>query len=379
MIQLTGITWNHTRGYLPMVATAQRCSELHPDVEIAWQKRSLQAFADAPVEELAQRFDLLVIDHPHIGAMAASGAFLPLDEHLSADFLQDQAENSVGLSHPSYQYDGHLWALAIDAATPVASYRPDLLPSNELPANWDELMLMAKGGRVCLPAIPVDSVTNFYMCCLAQGETPFEREDRVVSDEVALAAIDMLRQLVSACDPACLQRNPIQTAEAMVASDHLAYCPFAFGYSNYSRPGYSARPLHYANLLTFRGQTLRSTLGGTGLAISAKCADRDTALAYAKYVASPATQRGLFFEAGGQPGHRSAWLDDSLNAATANFFGNTLQTLDNAYLRPRYHGYMHFQDHAGHPLWSYLAHGGDPKQTLTTMNRIYQESTVPNP
>ncbi len=33
MIKLKGITWNHTRGLLPMVATSQRFTELHPEVE----------------------------------------------------------------------------------------------------------------------------------------------------------------------------------------------------------------------------------------------------------------------------------------------------------------------------------------------------------
>jgi len=46
MTELRGITWDHTRGFLPMVATAQRFSELHPDVRITWEKRSLQHFAD---------------------------------------------------------------------------------------------------------------------------------------------------------------------------------------------------------------------------------------------------------------------------------------------------------------------------------------------
>ena len=40
MIELRGITWNHTRGYLPMAATAQRFSEMHPGVSIHWEKRS---------------------------------------------------------------------------------------------------------------------------------------------------------------------------------------------------------------------------------------------------------------------------------------------------------------------------------------------------
>jgi multiple sugar transport system substrate-binding protein len=59
---LTGITWNHTRGYLPLVAAAQRVADRDPGVEIVWQKRSLQEFTDAPIERLAESFDLLVLD-----------------------------------------------------------------------------------------------------------------------------------------------------------------------------------------------------------------------------------------------------------------------------------------------------------------------------
>ncbi len=127
MTELTGITWNHTRGYLPMVATAQRFAELHPDVSITWHKRSLQQFADAPLADLAARFDLMVIDHPSIGEAAHLNLLLPLDQHLPSAFLADQAANSVGQSHPSYTYDAHHYALAIDAATPISGYRPDLL------------------------------------------------------------------------------------------------------------------------------------------------------------------------------------------------------------------------------------------------------------
>ena len=91
MIELTGITWNHTRGYLPLVATAQRYAEVHHDVSILWQKRSLQQFADAPLSDLASRFDMLVIDHPSIGEAAQQNLLLALDEYLPAEFLADQA------------------------------------------------------------------------------------------------------------------------------------------------------------------------------------------------------------------------------------------------------------------------------------------------
>ena len=119
-LKLRGITWNHTRGFVPKVATGQRFEELNPGVEIRWEKRSLQAFADQSIAELAENFDLLIIDHPSVGEAAAHGLFRPLEELLPDDFLADQAADSVGQSHGSYNYGGHQWALAVDAATPVA-------------------------------------------------------------------------------------------------------------------------------------------------------------------------------------------------------------------------------------------------------------------
>lgn len=84
-IHLRGIAWNHTRGYVPMVATAQRYHEMYPHVDIQWEKRSLQAFADAPIEVLAQTYDLLVIDHPFVGYAAAHPVLVPLDTRPTAD------------------------------------------------------------------------------------------------------------------------------------------------------------------------------------------------------------------------------------------------------------------------------------------------------
>ena len=60
-ILLKGITWGHSRGFLPMVATAQRFHETHSDVRIEWDIRSLQEFADFSIAGLAQVYDLLVI------------------------------------------------------------------------------------------------------------------------------------------------------------------------------------------------------------------------------------------------------------------------------------------------------------------------------
>ena len=351
MIHLKGIAWNHTRGFVSVVATAQRFEELHPGVSISWEKRSLQAFADASMEELATRFDLIVMDHPHTALAATERLLLPYEDWLPQEFLRDQAANSVGRSHESYRFQDQQWTLATDAATPISTWRPDLLQKHGLglPKTWPDVLEMAKAGFVTVSAFPIDMLMHSYMFCEALGHTPFGADGKIAPEDILGAALEELRRLVALCDPACLERNPIRTAEWMssVCDDRgSAYCPFAYGYSNYSRPGYARHLLKAGGLVEFGGKRLRSTLGGAGMAVSSKTKHPRQAMDYARFTASPEVQRGVYFQSGGQPGHRTAWTDQAVNTASSGFFENTLQTLDEALCRPKVPGYMAFQDAA---------------------------------
>ena len=93
---LRGIAWGHSRGITPLLAASQRYSELHPGTEIEWKKRTLQEFADFPIEQLTEEFDLLIVDHPCVGRAAASKCLLPLNEFLPEEYLADQLTHSVG-------------------------------------------------------------------------------------------------------------------------------------------------------------------------------------------------------------------------------------------------------------------------------------------
>ncbi len=373
---LRGITWDHSRGYTSVVATAQRFHELHPEVEIVWEKRSLQAFGDYPLQKLVDKFDFLIIDHPFVGYASTHPILLPLDEYLPKDYLQDQADNSVGASHESYIYDGHQWALATDAATPIASYRPDLLKKHglSLPQTFDEVLELAKSGMVIVPAVAVDSLMNVFYFCVSQGIPLFENE-RFVDEEQGIWALQQLKTLVGFCPPECLSRNPIKTYDALSSGDKYVYCPFAYGYSNYGRVGYAQHLLGFTNVVGLEKNKIGSTtLGGTGLAISAHCKHKDIAVDYAKYVNSGLIQRTLYLENGGQPGHRSAWLDETVNTRTNYFFRDTLNTLDKAYLRPRYDGYLHFQDGGGPIVREFLLDQADAKATLKQLQKVYEDS-----
>ena len=363
-----------------MVATAQRFHELYPDVNIHWELRSLQSFADQSIAQLAETYDLLVIDHPFCGRAARGDVLLPLDEILDVSFLREQKTNAVGLSYESYFYGGHLWALPTDTATPVSGARLDLLDKRGLcrPQTWPELLELARQGLVVVPGIAIDSLMNFYMLCIALGEEPFQERDTVVGDEAGVRALEMLRSLLLLSDPKCLERNPIATWEFMSSTDEAAYCPFAYGYSNYARPGYAKHCIEFGGLLSIDGHTkCRSTLGGAGLAISRRVTTAEATARYCAFVASAEVQSGIYFSAGGQPGHRTAWTDSEVNRQCNGFFEKTLSTLDEAYMRPRFDVYLPFQDEAGLIVHEYLIAGGDSRNVLRELNRLlrYVRST----
>jgi len=379
---LKGITWGHSRGLTPLLAAAQRYSELHPDVTIRWEKRSLQEFADYPLEKLTTAYDLLIIDHPWVGCAAAAGCVLPLDQYLSPEYLKEQSENPVGYSHHSYQYEGHQWALAIDAATPAASCRMDLLQAagRQAPDTWEEVLEIARLGRLALPGIPIDLLMNFYMFCIAHGSRPFQNDKEVVDTATGFLALNTMREIYSLVDPKMFGANPIAVAEWMTTTDDYWYCPFAYGYSNYSRKGYARKILTYTDLVRMgdRGR-LRSTIGGTGLAVSAYSQHKEEALSFTEWIVAPEIQSTFYVEHGGQPGHRLAWINERTNRLTHNFFYTLLPAMERGYMRPRYNGYLHFQDHAGQPIQDYLLNRGEARAVLATLNQLYRESRAVNP
>ncbi len=74
MIELRGSSWHHERGHAPMVATAAEYQRITGGaVRVRWEPRSLKEFGVASVEGLARDYDLVVIDHPHIGLIAETG------------------------------------------------------------------------------------------------------------------------------------------------------------------------------------------------------------------------------------------------------------------------------------------------------------------
>lgn len=376
-VRLRGIAWDHSRGFTPMIATSQRYGELHPNVEIHWEKRSLQAFADSPIERLTESFDLLVVDHPFAGFADKHRVLLELYEHLPATERADFSANSVGASQRSYEVGPRCWALAIDAATPISGWREDLLAEQRLlpPDDWTELLDFARHGLVAVAGIPVDCLMNFFMFCHAHGAEPCTSREHVVPPEVGIPALEMQHELMRLLPQDTWTSNPIRIWERLAASSGKpAYCPFAYGYSNFARFGYAPHVLRFGGLPAFRGHRLRPTLGGTGIAISARCRHVTEALDYARHLASPLWQRTLYFESGGQPAHRAVWTDEEVNRRANGFFVNTLTTLESSWVRPRYCGYLDFQDHGGIIVRDFLIGRAGARPTLAALDVAYRAS-----
>ena len=134
-ITLRGLGWDHDRCTAPLRACSEAWEQLHPDIALSWHNRSLTDFGDEPVEAVAHRYDLVMIDHPFCGTAEATATLQPLDELLAPEVLAALAADSVGPSHAAYTFHGRQWALATDAACQVAAVRDDLLAGTPAPAR----------------------------------------------------------------------------------------------------------------------------------------------------------------------------------------------------------------------------------------------------
>ena len=175
----------------------------------------------------------------------------------------------------SYYFEGHQWALPVDAAAQVAGYRADLLEANgfKVPQTWEEVLSLTKFRRgFVTPALsPLDSLMCFFTMCANLGEPPFTSTEKLVTNEIGQQALERLRVLAENSFEGALSANPIAIWERMSSSDEIAYCPLAFGYSNYARNGYRSKLVSFGLIPSSGKGPVGATLGGAGVAISASC------------------------------------------------------------------------------------------------------------
>jgi len=376
MIKLKGITWDHARGYDPLIAA----SELYfkeKGIQVEWQKRSLTNFGDQSLEELSKQFDLMIMDHPHVGVVEASNCLLPLNDLVDLSILNALKISSVGPSYESYYYHGKQWALPIDAAMQCASYRADLMHNESLPTSWEEVFdlaktLAAKKLYIGMALCPTDCLCSFLSLTAQMGSPIQENNKLLVEPSIGLKALTMLRSMRDTFHPKALDWNPIALYDYMSQENDIAYSPLVFCYTNYSRTGFRKNILKYHTAPEINN----AVLGGAGIALTSSCSNVHEAANYAAWICSDDVQSTIYVNAQGQPGNKMAWENKQANAITNNFFASTMPSLTNAYVRPRYQGWPKFQTFLGETIHAYLLHDTAPELVLEKLQAAYTASYI---
>jgi len=374
---LRGITWDHPRGYAALAqlerldAAADTRYGAVP-APLTWDRQPLTGFESRPIADLARRYDLLVVDHPGLGT--ATAALHPLDELFSPAELAAWADAAVGPSFGAYRHAGHQWALPLDAAAQICMIRPGLMDARPAPATWQEVAAAARELPVTLVLGGPHALLTLLAICAAQGEPPVAEtdggspaggfaEDGAARDAV-LTALDLLADVCARIDLALAAGNPIGVLEAMAAEDAAACCPLVYGYVTYSEPGRRPHRLIACDAPAWQpGGRPGSVLGGAGVAISRRVGGEaiQAARAHVRRLLAEPVQAALVPRAGGQPALRTAWESAAVNAACGGFYRLTRGTLDQAWVRPRFPGWIAFQDRG-----SAVVRGGLRRRTAST-------------
>lgn len=349
---------------------------MHPGVRVRWDKRTLDEFGHKPIDQLINDYDLIVIDHPWAGFCFTRNLVLDLKKILTSNQWNDLQQNCVGSSFKSYVFQNKLLAVPIDIATPVPSWRPDLIDKNgfQLPATWNDLIEMADKKQVIMPAFGADLFLNWLMLLHALDAHPFDNQDVFAEKAKAIEAMSLLKRLAEPMPGEILTWNPIMIAELMTRHDQFVYCPFAYSYSNYCRPSFVDKPLKYGNLVELNGKPLRSILGGTGISISSSCKETELALDFSLYCASGQVQSNIYTYAGGQPARKEAWFSENLIPFTGGFFSDSYLSHESALVRPRYNGYVSLQEKAGVPLQQFIIGEISAGKSWEAIEECYHES-----
>lgn len=339
MNKFKGLTWDHPRGYRPLQSWAAKDQA----VDVEWHIQKLEGFESHPINELAESYDLLVVDNPGIGEAVEKQCLHPLEDFLTTKQIDFLRQSSVGASFDSYQYQGKHWAIPIDAASQVCAVAGEAVINP--PETWEAVQAYSRRHKNCV-ALSLGgphALLTLYSISQALGSEIFTDNNFIMSREITIRAIDIMKNIFSNQQKKFVSLNPISLLDAMAQGD-FDLCPAIFGYINYSNPN-SGRAIHFVDIPYAKSSSLRgSVLGGTGLAISVHCTPTPALINHIMGYVSDKTQTTLVVENGGQPSNIHAWHDAQANKLKQHFFSNTFKTVSGAYVRPKYDGYIEFQD-----------------------------------
>jgi multiple sugar transport system substrate-binding protein len=364
-----GLTWDHPRGYVALERAAQQ-ARAH-GLSLRWERQPLEGFEAHPIEDLAAKYDLIVLDHPHMGDAVAAECLQPLEDLFEGELLQRWSGQSIGQTFASYRYGSRHWALPLDAAAQVSAARLDRLES-PVPATWPQVLELARRRPVALSLAGPHAILTLFSICAGCGTAPASNDPaQLLEREAARAAWELLRELYSTSFHGWAYCNPIQLLEQLARTAEAVYCPLVFGYVNYAVPAADRTAVQFFDAPAGPSGRRGSVLGGTGLAVSRR-ARVDTALrSHLIDLLSPRVQQEFIPFADGQPSGRSAWSDARVNEAWRGFFANTRETIEAAIVRPRHPHYVEFQAAASQAVRDALSQRVGAEALIDALQALY--------
>ena len=330
-----------------------------------------------PIEELIGDYDFITIDHPYMGQAEARNLLVNLNEKIPEHTRCMHAKQSVGPSFQSYTFKNNLYALPVDAAALVAACREDILLDLgliNLPKSRQELLGFYKklpsNVAVAWPLCPTDLWCAFLTLGAQDGGRDFIN-DYTIDSGVGTKTLDEIKQHLDFIHPESINWNPIHILDRMGEGDDIIYSPYLFGYSNYSRRGYSKHIVYFTDSPANPANDVSTVLGGAGLAISVESRAVEIAVEFVDFVANPDTQEGIYTREGGQPGNLRAWTNKDNNEMCSNFFTNTLRTMERAYMRPRHAMWNSFQEQGADLLHEGILKNIESTKLIVELNELY--------
>jgi len=354
---ISGLTWDHPRGFNALNEAARLHGSDQP--LIRWHKQPLEGFESAPISSLAAKYDLVVLDHPHVGEAVAENCLIPIDELFAADHIDAWRAQTIGPALSSYHFDGNLWALPLDVATQLVVRRADVF--GFAPAEWDEVTEMAARRPVALSVAGPHAILSLFSLAGSWGFVP--GEDAMLPDSIIARALELMAQWYERRPKGSEMLNPIAMSEIMAASDDIALVPLMFGYVNYARPVAPGKPLAFSDTPR-QDDGYGGILGGTGVGFSRRKSPGDDILDHVVWLMDEDTQTRFMPHHDGQPSARAAWEDEQVNADWGGFYEAAADTARSALLRPRFDGYVAFQAAASATIRDALENRHDPAMTI---------------
>ncbi|NWK98364.1 hypothetical protein DM806_22375 [Sphingobium lactosutens] len=357
-----GLTWDHPRGYRALEAAARDIAP-RQGLSIIWDRHPLEGFESSPIADLAERYDLIVLDHPHVGEAVAQDCLQSMESLFGDAMIAGLETAAIGRSLASYRYAGAHWALPLDAATQVTVYARDRIAAP--PKTWEEVIALAEAEPVALSLAGPHAILSFQSIFAALGGV--RPADGFVDRPTGRDAYAIMAALAGTASRQWIDANPIALLEAMTAGEDIALVPLIYGYVNYApggRIGFADAPRGVGGI--------GSMLGGTGVAVSRRCIVTPALLTHLAWLMGEDTQRHFIPAHEGQPSLRAAWTDRQVDDRWGGFYSGTHATLEAATLRPRHDGAIAFQSEASARLRAGLIEGEPADRVLDDIEAAFR-------